>query len=123
MRLILLAAGYVERARQNARYLILVVLQRRFRRDEEALAAGIVGEFFFKARQRGPRLEHHAIERHAARAAFLAEHERCRLADTVDIIQAEELRLARIDEKDSAVVTAGADHDRQRVDDLHEPLG
>ena len=76
-----------------------------------------------KAWQRGPRLEHHAIERHAARAAFLAEHERCRLADTVDIIQAEELRLARIDEKDFAVVTAGADHDRQRVDDLHEPLG
>ena len=81
-----------------------------------------VADLFFIGGQRLAGLEDPAVERDGARGGLFAE-ERCgRGADDLARIDVEKAAAAGIGEENAAVAIGGADHHRQRVDDLRQPL-
>jgi hypothetical protein len=117
-----LAVGNVERGRQHADHDVGTVAQRRFRRQEYALGAGNIDDFFLVTRQRRLRVDDLAVERVASADVVLAEHRGQAEPDRFVRIDPEKRSLVCVDEQDAAIAVGRPDDRGHGVNDLREPF-
>ncbi len=117
-----LAVGDVERGGENADHGVRAVAQWSFRGEEDALGTIAVDDVLFEAGQHGLRADDLAIEGLAARGMIFAEHGTHIEADCFGRADAGKRGQVGIHEQDAPLAVGRADHGRNGVDDLRQPL-
>jgi hypothetical protein len=117
-----LAAGDVERARDDPDRLVAGVSQRRFGGEEYPVLARAVDELVLETLDRSTVLQDELIECLAARTVLRAENLLRFAADGARRIDSHQCRLIRIHEQEPALLVGRADHRRHGVDHLRQAL-
>ena len=117
-----LAVGDVERGGEHTDHCVRAVAQRRFRGEEDALGTVAVDYVLFEAGQHGLCANDLAIEGLAARGMIFAENGTHIEADGFGWADAGKRGQIGIHEQHAPLAVGRADHGRNGVDDLRQPL-